>query len=62
MTHLYPLWFYDILKVGGCQYKNAKIHEFAKMCHLGGIAMKGTNNPSALRSQEEITEALMTLL
>lgn len=24
--------------------------------------MKGTNNPSALRSQEEITEALMTLM
>lgn len=32
------------------------------MYHFGGIAMKDTNNPSALRSQGEITEALMTLM
>ena len=32
------------------------------MCHFGGIAMTESNNPSAIRSKAEITQALLILM
>ena len=62
VTLLYLLHLYDIILSGECQYKNQKIHYLAKVCHFGGIAMTETKNPSAIRSQKEITDALLALM
>lgn len=38
-----------------------KIHKLMTLCHLGGI-MNESNNPSAVRSKKQITDALLSLM